>query len=108
MPRKAKRRPAMVALGRVVEYDVENDLDAGSVQCLDHIAEFVDRPEQVAARAVRLMRRKERNRRVSPVIDLAWGTVQRIELKHRQQLDGRDAELLEIRDLLDQARIRAA
>jgi hypothetical protein len=33
----------MVPFGRVVEHDVENDFDPGSMQCFDHIAELVDR-----------------------------------------------------------------
>ena len=54
------------------------------------------------------MRRKERDRRVAPVVDLARRAILGIELEHRQQFDGGDAELLEIGDLLDQAGIGAA
>ena len=59
-------------------------------------------PERIPARAVGLVRREERDRRVAPVVDLARRAVLGIELEHRQQLDGGDAELLEIGDLLDQ------
>ena len=63
----------MVAFGGVVEDDVEDDLDAGAVQRLDHVAELVDRPERILARAVRLVRREERDRRVAPVVDQPGG-----------------------------------
>ena len=43
-PAKAQRRPVVVAFGGVVEDDVENDLDARSMQRLDHVAKFVDGP----------------------------------------------------------------
>ena len=105
---EAQRRAALVAFRGVVEHDVEDDLDAGAVQRLDHVAELVHRAERILARAVRLVRREERDRRVAPVVDLARRAVLGIELEHRQQLDGGDPELLEIRDLLDQAGVGAA
>jgi hypothetical protein len=37
----------MVPFGRVVEHDVENDFDPGSMQGLDHIAELVDRSHRI-------------------------------------------------------------
>ncbi len=55
-----------------------------------------------------LMRRKERDRRITPVIDQPGRSILRIELEHRQQFDGGDAELLKIRNLLDQAGVSAA
>ena len=105
---EAQRRPALVAFGGVIEHDVENDLDARPVQRLDHVAELVDRAERILARAVGLVRREERDRRVAPVVDLSRRAVLGVELEHRQQLDRRDAELLKIRNLLDQAGERAA
>ena len=102
-PRKHSVGPSLVAFRGVVEHDVENDFDARPVQRLDHVAELVHRAERILARAVRLMRREERNRRIAPVVDLSRRAILRIELEHRQQLDRGDAELLEIRDLLDQA-----
>jgi hypothetical protein len=105
---EAERRPAFISFRGVVEHHVEDDLDAGSVQRLDHVTELVDRAERVTARAVSLVRSEERDRRITPVVDLARRTILGIELKHRQQLHRGDPELLEIRDLLDQARERAA
>ena len=54
------------------------------------------------------MRRKEGDRRIAPVVDQARRGILGIELKHRQQFDRGDAELLEIRNLLDQAGVGAA
>ena len=98
----------MVAFGRVVEHDVENDLDSGPVQRLDHIAKFVHRAKRILPRAVGLVRREERNRRIAPVIDFSRRAILGIELEDRQQFDGGDAELLQIRNLLDQTGIGAA
>ena len=105
---EAQRRPAVVAFRRVVEHDIENDLDAGPVQRLDHIAKFIHRAKRILTRAVGLVRRKERDRRIAPVIDFSRRAVLGIELEHRQQFDGRDAELLEIGNLLDQTGIGPA
>ena len=49
------------------------------------------------------MRREERDRLVAPVVHAARRRILRIELKHRQQLHGRDAQVLQVRNLLDQA-----
>ena len=65
-------------------------------------------PSGVAARAVGRVRREERDRLVAPVVDLPRRARLGVELEHRQQLDGGDAELLEIRDLLDQPGVSAA
>src|SRR5262245_39267906 len=75
---------------------------------LDHVPELVNRTSRIPAGAVGLMRREERYRRVAPVVDEAGRTVPFVELEHRQQLHCRDAQPLEIRNLFDQARERAA
>lgn len=84
----------MVALRRVIENDIEDDLDIRPVECFDHVAELVDHCQWIAARAIRLVRGEERNRRISPIIDLAGWTVLRIELKNWEQLYRGDPELL--------------
>ena len=66
---EAERRPAVVAFGGVIEDHVENDLDARPVQRLHHVAKLVHRAERILTRAVALVRRKERDRRISPVVD---------------------------------------
>src|SRR5262245_47031199 len=56
---KTQRWPIMVAFRCMVEDHVENDLDTGPVQRLNHVAKFVQWAERVLARTVRLVRRKE-------------------------------------------------
>ena len=70
---EAQSGPVMIAFGCVVEDHVENHLDTCAVERLDHIPEFVDRTKRILARAIRLMRRKEGNRLVAPVIRLPSG-----------------------------------
>jgi hypothetical protein len=86
----------------VVEDDVQDHLQPGPVKRLDHVAELVEGSEPVRSRAVRLVRREQGDRRVAPVVDPARGGVLGIELKHGQELDRRDAQVLEVGDLLDQ------
>ena len=42
---KGKGGTAVVALGGVIEDDVENDFNAGAMKCLYHVAKFVDGTE---------------------------------------------------------------
>ena len=44
---KTDSGPSVVAFGRVIEYDIENDFDSRPVQSFDHVAKLVDRPEWV-------------------------------------------------------------
>jgi hypothetical protein len=50
------------------------------------------------------VRGEERNRRVSPVIDLARWTVLRVKLKYRERLNSSDAELLQVRNFFHETR----
>ena len=92
----------MVAFRGVIENYVENDLDSRAVQRFDHVAKFIDRAQRILTRAIRLVRRKERNRRIAPVIDSSRRGILSIELEYREQFYRCDAELLKIRNLLDQ------
>ena len=65
-------------------------------------------PERIPPRAVGLVRREERHRRVAPVVDESRRRVLRVELEHRQQLHRGDAERLQVRNLLDQSGVGAA
>ena len=47
---EAQRRPPVIALRGVIEDDVQNHFDAGAVQRLDHVAEFVDRAHSGSCR----------------------------------------------------------
>src|SRR5439155_20612894 len=67
-PPEAQCRAAVIAFGGVVEDDVENDLEARSVQRLDHVTKFVDGTEWISTRAVALVRCEEGHGRVTPVV----------------------------------------
>jgi hypothetical protein len=94
----------------VVEDDVEDDFDAGGVQLANHLLELSHLVAGLRAGHVTAMRRKERHRVVAPVIGAngfgAVGLFNR-ELVDRHQLDGRDAERFQVRNLLDDAGVRA-
>ena len=81
----------MVTFCRVVEHHVKYHLDTSTVQRFHHIAEFVHRAEWVLARAVRMVRREECDRRIAPVVDQARRRILRIELKYRHQFDPQDS-----------------
>ena len=78
------------------------------MECLDHIPKFFDRAERRLLRAVGLVWREIRDRRVSPVVDPSGRAIVGVELKDREQLDGGDAEFVEIGDLLNKAGVSAA
>ena len=64
MPRKQKRRAEMIALGRMVVYHVQDDLDAGGMEGLDHGLEFADQ----AVGGIAHFRGKKADGVISPVI----------------------------------------
>ena len=103
----AERRSVGSAFGGVIEDHVEDDFDARAMQRLHHVAEFVEHGQRLRARAVGAMRCEERDWLVAPVVHAPRGASFEIELKHRQQLDGRHAQVSEIGNLLDQSGIRA-
>jgi hypothetical protein len=49
----------MSTLCGVIEYDIENDFDAGSVKRLYHVSKFIQRGQRFLTRTVGLVRRKE-------------------------------------------------
>ncbi len=75
---------------------------------LHQVAELVERPERTRPVGVGGMWREERDRLVAPVVGPAGWRRQRIELEDRQQLDGGDPEIDEVRDLLHEAGVGAA
>ena len=101
-------RAVRAALGRVVVDHVEDHLDAGAMKGLDHVAELVEHGQRRLAGAVGVMRREERDRLIAPVVHPAAWRVLRIELEDRQQLDGRDAQILQIGNLVDEPGVRAS
>jgi hypothetical protein len=75
---------------------------------LDHVAELVHRTERILRRTEALMRRKEGDGCVSPVVDVPIRGIERVELEDGHEFHGIDTELLEVRDLRNQAGIRTA
>ena len=94
----------MIAFGGMVEDHVEDDLDPGAMKCFNHVAELIHWAERILPRAVWVMHCKKRDRRVTPVIDQPGRSILRVERKHRHQFDGSHAELMQIRNFLDQTR----
>ncbi len=101
-PGEGVQRAELVAFVGVVEHHVEDHLDAGPVQRLDHVPELADMPPEFRRGAVSGVRCEERRGAVAPVVGLAA-----VEVEHRQQFHGVDAERGEVRDLLDEAAERA-
>ena len=98
---EAERRPRLVAFGRVVEHDVEHDLEPCVVQRADHGLEFGHRVvDRVAG-----VRREPRERVVAPVV--REPAVDQEFLRHERlaghQLDRRHADALQV---VDHGRLR--
>ena len=81
---ETQRWPGLAAFGGMIEHDIENNLNVCPMQCLDHITEFICRTKRVLPRAVRLMRGKERYRRIAPVVDKSRRAILCIELENRE------------------------
>ena len=99
-PLERQHRPEVVALGRVVVDDVEDDLDAGGVEVAHHGLELGDLLAQPARAAVLVVGGEEPDRVVAPVV--AQVTIDQMgvvdELVDGQQLDGSDPECGEVLD----------
>src|SRR6516225_1856246 len=102
-PSEAERWAVVIPFRSVVEDHIEDDLDSGPVQRLDHVAKLFDRTDPIPARAVSLVRCEEGDRRIAPVVDESSRAILRIKLEDWQQLNSGNAELLEIRNLFDKA-----
>ncbi len=94
------RRAELVALGGVVVDHVEDHLDVGLVQRLDHRLELLDLLAALAGGGVGVVRGEEPDGVVAPVVGEALvdevGVLH--ELVHRHQLDGGHAQALEVAD----------
>jgi hypothetical protein len=95
-PRQAAARLAL--LGGVVVDDVEDHLEALGVQLPDHRLELVEDALRVRGGGIPGVRREEAERVVAPVVDQPPSHHLRLrgEGLHGQQLDGGDAQLLEV------------
>ena len=108
----AQRRALLVAFGGVVVDHVEDHLDAGGVQRLDHLLELLHLVAVRAARRVVVVRGEVADGVVAPVVVQA--AVEQVllvdEVVHRQQLERGDPEPGEVLDerRIGDARVRAA
>ena len=108
---KTQRGAPLVALGRVVEDDVEDHLEARAVQRPDHAPKLVHLAAAVSRR-VAVVRREVADRLVAPVV--AQPALHELsvvnELVHRQELDRGDTEALQVSDGsgMREARVGAA
>ncbi len=97
---EAEGGAALIALAGVVVNDVEDDLDAGGMEVLDHLLELGDLTAAVAHGAVAGHRGEEAKGVVAPVVGEAL--VDEVagvdEVMDGEELDGGDAELLEVVD----------
>ena len=107
---EAERRTLLVAFGRMVENHVEDHLDVRRVQCPHHLLELADLGPGLAAHGISAVRCEEANRVVAPVVGPGRAIAETIEdriLVHRHELDRRDAQRLQVGNLLDDALVRA-
>ena len=95
----------MIALGGVVVDDVENHLEPGGMQPLDHLLEFLDLLPALSRRRIFVVRREEADGVVAPIVAQSPLYQMRVmhELVNRHQLDGGDAERHQV---VDDGRIR--
>src|SRR5205823_1817493 len=98
-PAERDARAELAALRGVVVDDVEDDLDAGAMQLANERLEFADLGPEHVARAVGGLWREEAERVVAPVVGelLVEEEITDHALLERQELDGVDAELHEVR-----------
>jgi hypothetical protein len=64
------------------------------VQSLDHVAKLVERAERVCSGAVPVMRRKERDGLITPIIAEVPRPILLVKGKDREKLDRADAKVL--------------
>jgi hypothetical protein len=90
----------MVAFGRMVVNDIENDLDARFVQGFDHLFEFLHLLAGLPARGVVVVRRQIADRIVSPVV--AQAALHQVfvmnKLMNGHQFDSRNPQTREMLD----------
>ena len=100
---EAERGAVLVALRGVVEDDVEDDLEAAGVECVDHRLELrhlAAGPPGGDGRGVGVVGGEEADGVVAPVVGEPAFDEERLRdvLMHRQQFEGRHAEIDEMTD----------
>ncbi len=84
-------RSVSVSFAAVIEYDIQNHFDPGFVKCFHHLPEFGNNRARRFVTCKSLMRAKEPNRRISPVIAVVFACyriderwwLQFVKLRHR-------------------------
>ena len=96
MPRNDSVGPELIAFGRMVVNDVEDDFDAGRMHGLHHGLEFVDRP----GREIPRLGREKTDRVISPVIPQALLHQCAVidEVMHGHQFNGGDSQFEQMID----------
>ena len=74
-PSKCYCRTAFVALATVIENDVEDDFDLCLVKGFDHGSEFFDSCAGGGVCGITLIRAKEADRRVAPIICMEFARI---------------------------------
>ena len=97
-----------VALGGVVVDHIQQHFDAGVVAGGHQLAHLMAGLQRIATAAVAVVGCEPAQGAVPPHVVAARGGIGRVEAEHRQQLHRRDAQLLEVGQLLDQAQVGAA
>src|SRR6185437_9037805 len=92
----------------VVVHYIENYLDTGLVKGLHHVTELVQASQRITSGGVPTVRRKKGHRTIAPVVLQTRWRILSVELENRHQLDCGDSQILQVRNLLDQPRIRAS
>ena len=100
-------RALRAAFRRVVEHHVQDQLEAGGVQGLDHLLELAHLAAGLSSRAVAALGCEQTDRVVAPVVDqrLTRGRAGDVLVRfgHRQQLDRGNAQLGQVRDAFDES-----
>jgi hypothetical protein len=68
-PAEAQSGPSLVPFRSVIVDNVQYDLDICTVKRLNHVAKLIDRAEWILTRTAAMMRRKERDWCITPVVD---------------------------------------
>src|SRR5689334_4489248 len=88
---KTESRATIITFCGVIEDHIQNYLDPRSVQSLDHVAELVDGAQGVAPTAVRLVRREEGHRGITPIVNQARWAILGIKLEYGEKFDSGNA-----------------
>ena len=101
---EGKARAQLIALGGVVEYDIQDHFDPVVMELFDHVFELQPFPVILQGGAVACVRSEEADRVVSPVIQQLIlideaGVPHLVEFKDRHQLHSIDPQFFEVRDL---------